>query len=317
MARPVVVPFTDDHLDAAGALLADRHRRHRQHEPQLPARYESADEARALVEELWRAHDAAGAVAMRDGRAAGFMIGAPRPHPTWGDNRWVELAGHAAEEPELVRDLYAHLAQGWVDGGHGRHYAVVPASKPSLAGAWWRLSFGQQQAYGIRAVDETAWPPEVREAAEDDVDAMVELDIDTPLHFTRSPVFATRDAEDRAGLRASIVEEVESDSIGCLVAERDGRLIGSAVVAPIERSQEQAGPARPDGQCYLAWAATAPEVRGTGAGVALTQAAIAWAHQRGYAVMTTDWRVANLEASRFWPRRGFRTAFLRMYRSIP
>jgi hypothetical protein len=33
--------------------------------------------------------------------------------------------------------------------------------------------------------------------------------------------------------------------------------------------------------------------------------------------MTTDWRVTNLWASRFWPRRGFRVAFLRLYRSIP
>jgi hypothetical protein len=27
--------------------------------------------------------------------------------------------------------------------------------------------------------------------------------------------------------------------------------------------------------------------------------------------------VTNLLASRFWPRRGFRTTFLRLYRSIP
>jgi hypothetical protein len=27
--------------------------------------------------------------------------------------------------------------------------------------------------------------------------------------------------------------------------------------------------------------------------------------------------VTNLLASRFWPRRGFRTSFLRLYRSIP
>jgi hypothetical protein len=33
--------------------------------------------------------------------------------------------------------------------------------------------------------------------------------------------------------------------------------------------------------------------------------------------MLTDWRVTNLLASRFWPRRGFRTTFLRLYRSIP
>jgi hypothetical protein len=52
-------------------------------------------------------------------------------------------------------------------------------------------------------------------------------------------------------------------------------------------------------------------------GVALADAAFAWAHQRGYTTMVTDWRVANLLSSRFWPRRGFRTSFVRLYRSIP
>ena len=33
---------------------------------------------------------------------------------------------------------------------------------------------------------------------------------------------------------------------------------------------------------------------------------IRWAHEHGYPVMTTDWRLTNLWASRFWPRRGFR-----------
>jgi hypothetical protein len=44
---------------------------------------------------------------------------------------------------------------------------------------------------------------------------------------------------------------------------------------------------------------------------------LAWAHEHGYGSMTTDWRMTNLLASRFWPKRGFRPTFLRMYRSIP
>jgi len=193
----------------------------------------------------------------------------------------------------------------------------VPASDAALTDAWWRLSFGQQQAYAVREVEETAWPADVREATAGDVDAMVELDIDMPQHFARSPVFSTNEPGDRETLRKAIVEDVEDESIGCLLAERGGRLVGEAVVSPIDLSSEHSGLARPEGQCYLTWAATAPDVRGSGAGVALTEAAIAWAHGRGYTAMTTDWRVANLEASRFWPRRGFRTTFLRLYRSIP
>jgi len=60
-----------------------------------------------------------------------------------------------------------------------------------------------------------------------------------------------------------------------------------------------------------------PEARGRGVGTALTNAGFAWAHEAGYRTMVTDWRVTNLLSSRFWPTRGFRTSFLRLYRSIP
>ena len=67
----------------------------------------------------------------------------------------------------------------------------------------------------------------------------------------------------------------------------------------------------------LANALTEPGARGSGAGVALTEHALGWAHEHGYTTMITDWRMTNLLASRFWPRRGFRETFLRLYRSIP
>ena len=49
---PEIIPFADDHLDAAGELLADRHRRHREAEPLLPERYEDPGRAREAIEAL-------------------------------------------------------------------------------------------------------------------------------------------------------------------------------------------------------------------------------------------------------------------------
>jgi GNAT superfamily N-acetyltransferase len=101
------------------------------------------------------------------------------------------------------------------------------------------------------------------------------------------------------------------------VAEQNGRIVGAFQLAPVVLSSTHAGLARPEGAVLLSWAATRPEVRGTGAGVALTEASFAWARQRGYETMVTDWRETNLLSSRFWPKRGFRRTFLRLYRSIP
>jgi len=320
-------PFGDDDLEAAAALLAERHRRHRRLEPLLPERYERVDEARAAVEGAWRKEGASGVAAARDGRVVGYLIGAPDDEASWGPNEWIDHPGHAAEEPELLRDLYAALAAPAVRAGRTRHYVLIPAGDPAALDAWYRLGFGQQQAYGILEVEEEPWPERVREATVDDLEAVLPLTIVISRHHAGSPVFsdnASRRVEryeaSLDGVRAQLREDVEAGEIATLVAEVDGRVVGFLEACAAELSggvDGHATLARPDNACYLAFAATDPQARGLGTGVELTSAAFAWAHRAGYASMVTDWRVPNLLASRFWPRRGFRTTFLRLYRSIP
>ena len=233
-----VEPFAEEHLAAAGVLLGDRHRRHRAAEPLLPAAYEDADAAGAEIESLWRADGAAGVAGLRDGRLAGYLIGAPRTTDHWGPNGWVEHAGHAAAEPEDVRDLYAALAQAWVDAGRIHHFAYVPASDAGLVDAWFRLSFGQQQAHGVREVDAGAlWPDGVRHAEPRDLDVLVEL---TPLldeAQAASPAFAVRlQPDDPDELRTEIEEEIARDDMATLVVESGGRIVGSFVLCPVEMS---------------------------------------------------------------------------------
>ena len=318
MSRLEIRPFSDEFVPAAGGLLAARHRAHRAAEPLLPARFEDPAAAAAEVEELTRGENVSGAVALRDGRAVGYLLGAPRPNPVWGEHVWIELAGHAVEEPEDVRDLYGAVAARWVDEGHVRHYAMAPAHDPDLLRAWSRVGFGQQHAHGVREVPDTDWPEGVRRAEERDVDALVALTPLLPNHQTLAPTFAGGlHAEDPDELRAEILADLAKPEIGELVAERDGRIVGAFEVVPAEKSSVHSGLARPDGAALIGWAATDPEVRGSGAGLALTEASFAWAAERAHAVMVTDWRVTNLLASRFWPQRGFRESFLRLYRHIP
>src|SRR5205085_7242218 len=131
------VTFSDGHVDAAAELLAARHRRHRQAEPLLPARFEDPAGARDEVEAAWRKEGASGAVAVRDGRVVGYLLGAPEDEAHWGEgDLWVGLAGHAVEEPEVARDLYALAGQGWADAGRRRHYVMVPAGERELLDAW-------------------------------------------------------------------------------------------------------------------------------------------------------------------------------------
>jgi GNAT superfamily N-acetyltransferase len=211
-------------------------------------------------------------------------------------------------------------------GGRSRHYVLVPANDPELLEAWYRLGFGQQQAYGIREVPTKPWPDGVRHAQAGDVEGLLALLPLIARHQAGSPVFsdhaarqAERPEERIDDVRTEIEGDIASDEIGTLVAEVDGRLVGLFEVTPVELAGEAGHGtlARPERTCFLAFAATVPEVRGAGVGLRLTDAAFAWAHEAGYSTMVTDWRVTNLLSSRFWPRRGFRLTFLRVYRSIP
>jgi ribosomal protein S18 acetylase RimI-like enzyme len=310
--------FADEHLDDAARLLAERHTRHRAAEPLLPAAFEDPAAARDAVEEAWSAESASGAVALRDGAVVGYLVGAPRS-PSWGPNVWVETAGHAVDEAETLRDLYGAVAGRWVDAGATRHYALVPAFDAELVDAWFRLSFGLQHTLGLRATPSPAATDgriTVREARLEDVDPLLSLDL-LAAHQAGSPTFAQMPQTDPAAAREELAEEIADPQAGLLVAELDGRIVGCASAAPIEYSSLHGGLARADDACILGYAATLPEVRGSGAGVALTEGVFDWARDHGYPTVAVDWRETNLLASRFWRGRGFRPTFLRLYRSIP
>ena len=313
-----IQPFSEEHLDAAAGLLEQRHARHREAEPLLLA---DAD-FRAEVAGLWAREGASGAVAVRNGDVVGYLLGTPRDAELWGPCVWVESAGHAVDEAEDVRDLYASVAGGWFEQGWTAHYALVPASDTALVDAWFRLGFGTQHAAGIQEVPshtDVVVPQgvEIRAPREDEIEDLIAVDLALPEHQAKAPVFSRRPPPTRDESRQEWLETLAGDEEHLLVAYRDGRPVACWAYVPLERSSEHTGLTRPGNAAFLGFASTLPEVRGSGIGLALTDAGFAWAAENGYDVMVTDWRETNLLASRFWPRRGFRRTFLRLYRSIP
>jgi len=309
--------FSEDHLDDAARLLEKRHGRHRAVEPLL---LEEID-FRAELETLLTRAGVSGAVAVRDGRLAGYLLGAPRDDSIWGPNIWVEAAGHAVEETEDARDLYAAAAEHWVEQGRTRHYVLVPADE-ALVDAWFRVGFGGQHAHGIREVPvhtEVAVPEgfEMRHPRESEIDPLIEIGLALPRHQLKAPVFSSRPIPSREEERQEWLDTFAGDQEEVLIGYLNDKPVACWSVTSIERSAAHSGLARPERAAFIGFAATLPESRGSGVGVALTDACFAWAAEHGYPTMVTDWRETNLLASRFWPKRGFRRMFLRLYRSIP
>jgi ribosomal protein S18 acetylase RimI-like enzyme len=259
---------------------------------------------------------------VREGRLVGYLIGAPRERDVWGDNVWVEAAGHGAREPEDERDLYASAASTWVEGGGTRHYVLVPATDRDDVDAWFRLGFGQQQAHGVREVSaagESRVPArfEIRRPREEDVEALIAVDLALPAHQRSSPVFSGISLPSEDEIRSEWHSTLAGNDETVLIGLQDGRPVAVWSFFPARSSVHYHGLMEPERAAYLAFASTLPGSRGSGIGIALTDAVLAAAAEEGYASMVTDWRVTNLLASRFWPKRGFRPAFLRLYRSIP
>jgi len=319
MPRLEVRAFSDDYLEEAARLLAARHARHRQREPLLSARYEEPEACLVELEKLRRSEAASGWVAVRGGALVAYLVGTfhagvDDPHV------WIDYAGHAADDAEEIRDLYAAAAAEWADEGRLQHYVQVPAHDAALLDSWFRLGFGQQQADGAREVPArtVVRPPEgveIRHPTNDDVEALLEVDLALPRQHRASPVFSTRPLPSHDELRAEWQRTFAAGEETLFVGVLDKRPV--ACWSIVERAEKLHGLVSPDDACFLHVAATVPEARGVGIGVALTDAAFAWAAAAGFAAMGTDWRVANLLASRFWPRRGFRPTFYRLYRHIP
>jgi GNAT superfamily N-acetyltransferase len=252
-----------------------------------------------------------GADALRDGQPVGRLVASLREDDVRGRHAWSALDDHRVaegESPEVYRDLYAVAAPVWVTAGYLDHYVVVSGDREVLD-AWYSLSFAQQQVHAAKMLRRfEPVEPEgftLRQGGAEDLDAAMSLAFTIFDHQAEGPTWAgvPAPAEDEA--RASYAEYLADPGVAYFLAERGGQALGHVA---LERETHST--------VYLSVAATVPQARGLGVGTALTEAALAWAYERGYSTCVTDWRSANLEAARFWPARGFRPTAYRLYRRI-
>jgi GNAT superfamily N-acetyltransferase len=311
-----IQPLEEEHLDAAAALLAARHERHRQAERLLP----DVSDFRAQLERDLDHELASGVVALIREKVVAYLIGRVEDDALLGDRRAiVDFAGCAAADrrSEAIRDLYAALAARWVAAGATRHQAAIPASDEALMDPWLRLAFGVQLVWAVRepaAMKPVEADVEIRPGTPDDLHLVARLDRDLYAHQAGPPSFS--------GVTPPSDEELQADWSDLwddpdlythFVAERAGRPVGHLVLY-----RRPTGDLRvPERNIDLSHAVTLPAARRSGVSLALTGHALTWAHAHGFRSMTIDWRSVNLLSSRFWPRRGFRPTYYRLYRALP
>src|SRR5207247_10038733 len=115
---------------------------------------------------------------------------------------------------------------------------------------------------------------EIRRPTKEEIEALIEVDLALPRHQRSSPVFSDRPLPSKQEVRDEWVDTLSGDEEEVLVGYRDGRPLACWSVVAAEVSSQFRSLSLPDRACYLAFASTVPEARGSGIGLALTEASL-------------------------------------------
>ena len=320
-----IIPFEDEMLTAAAALLGRQQVRYRRLYPQLPVRFEDPDTAGEALATLWQGKHSDGFAAVEDGQLAAYLIGERMENDMiWGRCGWVFTPGCAYDDHvgvEVVRDLYAALGERWVARGIFYHLVLMPLGDSQLRQAWFSLSFGIEQVHGLIDLEEMRplMPElpagiEIRRAMPGDgailaqlSDVIWKVQVETPVWAVMLPETAVETAEGWATL-------ADDKDVTVWLAFVDGTAVGVQAYWAAEASSNKLF--IPEQCVHLSVVGTRAEARGQGIGTLLTQIGLSQALEAGYRFCETDWRSTNLLASRFWPRRGFRPVVYRLARRV-
>ncbi len=319
-----VVSFHEEFLPAAGKLLAQRHRRDRTVSPELPERFEQPGAAEAAIRAALARNNGAGFAALEDGRLVAYLVGDMDIDSLWGRSGWVRWSGCAYDLDagvESVRDLYATLGAHWVEFGIFDHVTLTPVSDPALIGAWFSLSFGVEQIHALQDLanlsrSSQAIPSdiELRRAGPADATHLARVSDIIWRAQIEAPVWAVMMPEYLVSNSAAWAELATDEEIIVWLAMRDEEPLAVQGYWTAEADDDNL--MVPESCAHMSVAGTRREARGQGLSTLLSEHILSEARAAGYRYCETDWRSTNLQASRFWPRRGYRPVFYRLVRRL-
>ncbi|MFP3390975.1 GNAT family N-acetyltransferase [Brevibacillus sp. SIMBA_040] len=319
-----IVTFSTGRLTEAGRLLALCQKRANAAIPALLSQGETEKLAIRVLAGEWEKTGVSGAAALEGDKLVGYVIGQKQENAMRGRHVWISLVGQAIalEQPvELYRDLYAAAAQEWVDEGYFYHCAMVPAGNPDLLQTWFCLGFGHEQVHGLLSLKQ--FQPsasslrvdgvELRLATPEDREAFADVSPLIRTYQAKSPVFGVALPEDAHKIRDGYSGLVDDPQVDLWIAKKGGEIISFQAYFPADPDPITM---TPEHCIELGVAGTQPEYRGSGINFALTTRGLAHAKEKGYHYCITDWRMTNLQSSRYWPRQGFVPIVYRLSRLI-
>lgn len=231
----------------------------------------------------------------------------------------VPHGGHAlpsGRESEVLRALYARVAERLVADRRLVHYVEVPAGETATS-PWTDLGFGRELVHGLMAVKARGRQPRgveglaIRRARPGDLPQIGRMAAESARGQRGSAMFQPQPEEALAALRVHYADALADPRCGAWIASRRGEEIGMAVAVPAAP-----GPVTPESCVELAEAYVEPAARGEGVSRVLLATALAWAYDNGHRYMSARWHSASPLAAGHWPAVGFRPVAYRLSRTL-
>jgi len=320
--KPTITVFHIDYIEDVSALLVEQHKINRGVYSFLPDL--TPENARLTIQAIWDKPHTTGVVAIQDSQVVGYICGTEVFSDLRGRTAWIYEAGYAlasGQSTELYRQMYAELAQTWVEHGIFKHYTLVLATNREVLDTWFSLGFAHQQAHGILSL--TDYMPikpipdniSIRQIQQGDEAILRDLSITNAGYQTQSPVFAPAPPEYILELQDGYEGLLGDEDCTMWLAERDGQVLGYQAYFTVE--PDVTALAQPNNCIELGIAGTKTSARGSGIGSALTQHGLTHMKDQGYDYCIADWRVTNLLSSCFWGSHiGFTPVVYRLERII-
>ncbi len=243
---------------------------------------------------------------------------------SWGRSGYVYLPGYGladGENPATLQDLYALLGEDWVQRGCFNHYLYVSSADIAILDALFDIGFGKERVDALLDLDALKAPDveepngvTVRQASKGDNAHLGSLSNVIFRALAKAPYWHPTLPEDWNELYESWSELADDREWTVWLALEGDEALGTVGFRPEEEADTQmlVSPKT----AYLSVAATKPQARGRGINTVLSWHGLEHARKSGFEVCYSNWISANLLASRFWPRFGFKDVAYRVAKKV-
>ena len=320
VASLTIRPFEPADIPAAALLLAERQKRDRKRLRML---------SKALEDPSWweglfrRAQETPGrqkdrAVAVRDGKLAGFLIGermllGPREFPSVfipPMSISIESPCHAVakgeDATEVFRALYTFLSDHWVHDGFFVHRIDLAAGDSEVQEAWVTLGFGRSTTAAVRGTGPVNYVRksgvEIHRAGAEDIDVIMRLVDTLNRHHAQAPMFWPMLRATDEAAREFNLTSIRDPQNPYFIAYDNGRAVAlesflrpgfTPLIVEAEKT------------VYLYDGVVEPDVRSSGVGSLLLERGMAWARERGIERCVLHFASGNPSGAPFWLGHGF------------